>query len=228
MIKSHAVIILASGLSQRLGQSKQLLSRNGEALICYMIKLALATQPNIIIVVIPKDNSTVAAVIDALINELGSPHSMIVTVVNPIPATGMAHSLYLGIAALANFNSTLNNTAINRVLIMGIDQVLLDNNHLTDLLAGKYPVVASSYKRLNENETVSANESKDNIIGLPIVISHERLKQWQSVLIGDKGLRHLIRALPSHQISTIINHQLSHDIDTPDQLAHAQQQSWLD
>lgn len=49
-----------------------------------------------------------------------------------------------------------------------------------------------------------------------------------SALIGDKGLRHLIRALPSNQISTVDNPKLSHDIDTPAQLAYAKQKHWID
>ena len=224
MIKSHAVIILASGLSQRLGQSKQLLSKQGEALIGYMTKLVLATQPYAVIVVIPQGYPLIVEAISALIAESISQNSKIHTVVNPVPETGMAHSLSLGIETLTHLNSP----SIGRVLIMGVDQVLLDKHHLINLLAGKTPVVASSYQRLNENEIISADEYKNNIVGLPLVISYELLKQWQSALIGDKGLRHLIRALPSNQISTVINHQLSYDVDTPDQLAHAQQQSWLD
>ena len=40
------------------------------------------------------------------------------------------------------------------------------------------------------------------------------LRQWQTELTGDKGLRHLIRALPPSQIHTVINKQLNYDIDT--------------
>lgn len=223
MIKDHAVIVLASGLSQRLGQSKQLLRKHGEPLIYYMTKLALATQPNAVAVVIPQEQPAIADVI----SKLASQKLMIVTVVNPIPEIGMAHSLYLGVEALAN----LDRTSIKRVLIMGIDQVLLDKRHLTNLLVGAHPVVASRYQHLNENrlnKTFSTDESKGNIVGLPIAIDYELLKEWQSALIGDKGLRHLIRSLPSDQVGTIINLQLSYDVDTPNQLAYARQQRWLD
>jgi len=233
----HAVIILASGLSLRLGRSKQLLSKDGVPLIHYMIQLALATQPRAVIVVIPNNNPAIINAIAELIVEEPRIH----TVVNPEPETGMAHSLFLGIEALANTKSTLDSTFVNRVLIMGIDQVLLDEQHLTSLLAGIHIVLASGYrhldeKRLNEpylnesrtNGAASINSSKEHIVGLPIAIDCERLKQWQSALIGDKGLRHLIRALPSHQISTLINDQLSYDIDTPEQYAYAKQQGWLD
>ncbi|WP_350559761.1 nucleotidyltransferase family protein [Psychrobacter sp. CAL346-MNA-CIBAN-0220] len=216
--KDHAIIILASGLSQRLGQYKQLLSKNGEPLICYMTKLVVVTQPYTVIVIIPANDPVIVNALAELIIKEPKVH----TVVNPVPETGMAHSLSLGIETLTHLNSP----SIDRVLIMGIDQVLLDKHHLINLLAGKTPVVASSYQHLNEKFLSESN--KENIVGLPLVISYELLKQWQSALIGDKGLRHLIRALPPNQISTVINHQLSYDVDTPDQLAHAQQQSWLD
>ncbi|WP_201576690.1 NTP transferase domain-containing protein, partial [Psychrobacter immobilis] len=39
-VQNHAAIVLASGLSQRLGQPKQLLVKNGEPLIVRMIRLA--------------------------------------------------------------------------------------------------------------------------------------------------------------------------------------------
>lgn len=228
----HAVIILASGLSQRLGQSKQLLSKHGELLIRYMTRVALATQPHIVIVVIPQHQPVISDAINGLINQ----YVRIQSVVNSVPETGMGHSLYLGIEALTNFDSSL----FNRVLIMGVDQILLTNDHLMKLLAAKSSVVASSYQHLDESrlneqklnkpcidESISTDNSRENIIGLPIVINYERLKQWQSVLIGDKGLRHLIRALPPNQLSTVINHQLGHDIDTPKQLSYARQQRWL-
>lgn len=216
--QDHAVIVLASGLSQRLGQPKQLLSKYGEPLICYMINLALATSPHAVVVVIAQHQPLIA---DA-VNKLARQNTLIRPVMNPIPKTGMAHSLSLGIEALTN----LENLLINRVVIMGVDQVLLDSNHLTELLTDKSTVVASSYQCLDKSS--SHYRDKDNIIGLPIVINVERLKQWQSALTGDKGLRHLIRALPDNQLSTVINPELSHDIDTPAQLFYARQQGWLD
>lgn len=216
--QDHAVIVLASGLSERLGQSKQLLSKHGEPLVCYMTKMALATKPLAVIVVIPQDQTAIADAIDDLVHQ----NTIIYSVANLIPETGMAHSLSIGIEALINLKMSL----IHRVLIMGVDQVLLDSNHIIELLAVKRTVVASSYQCIEKAS--STNKSKSNIVGLPIVINVECLKQWQPALIGDKGLRNLIRALPSNQLSTVINHQLSYDIDTPKQLLYARQQHWLD
>lgn len=225
LTSNHAVIILASGLSQRLGQAKQLLSKEGEALIRIMLKLAVTTQPQAIIVIIPDDHQ---AIMDA-VADLAAQYPMIQMVVNPQPETGMAHSLYLGIEALGDAN-----VPVERVLIMGIDQIRLDESHLAALLAGSQPVVASGYpswahtdKRHLDADALVKSSAK-TIAGLPLVIDEGLLKQWQSALTGDKGLRHLIRALPPSQISTVTNIQLSYDIDTPEQLAYAQQKGWLD
>jgi len=218
--QNHAVIILASGLSQRLGQPKQLLVKNGEPLITYMNRLAITTNPQAIAVVIPDNHRLIASAITALANQ----YPTVQIVVNSQADTGMAHSLSLGIETIVAFEST----SIDRVLIMGIDQVLLDKLHLTALLAGKQTVVASRYhswqdlaKHQNRDETVS------DIIGLPLAINYKLLRQWQSELIGDKGLRHLIRGLPADQIGEVDNDQLSYDIDTPEHLVFAKQQGWL-
>lgn len=223
-VNNHAVIILASGLSQRLGQSKQLLTQDGEPLIVQMVKLALTTQPQAIIVVIPKNNTEIAQAIDEL-----AAQPVVHIVNNPTPETGMAHSLYLAIDAVAQRVSSHDNSMIDRVLIMATDQLLLDTKHLHKLLAGKHEVVASSYPHLQEaDKDFALDKYKANIVGLPISIDYWRLKEWQVALTGDKGLRHLIRALHTEQMSTVINQQLSYDIDTPEQLAYAKQQQWLD
>ncbi|MBF2720355.1 nucleotidyltransferase family protein [Psychrobacter sp. NG254] len=219
--QNHAVIILASGLSQRLGQPKQMLFKNGEPLITYMTRLAITTNPQAIVIVIPDNHRLIASAI----TELADQYPAVQIVMNSQADTGMAHSLSLGIETITAFEST----SIDRVLIIGVDQVLLDEHHITALLAGKQTVVASHYhnwqpleKHQNRDETVS------DIIGLPLAINYKLLKQWQSELIGDKGLRHLIRGLPAEKIGRVDNNQLSYDIDTPEQLTYAKQQGWLD
>ena len=225
-LPNHAVIILASGLSLRLGQAKQLLCKDGEPLICFMTKLALSTKPQAIIIVIPDNQPSIASAM----NELAFQYSMIQMVVNSTPEIGMAYSLDLAIEAVTQLTSSL----IERVVIMGVDQVLLDEQHLAKLLVDKRSVVASAYSswqhlnNMNLNETSAATALKQNIIGLPLTIDCDLLREWQALLVGDKGLRYLIRGLPPSQMSTVVNNQLSYDIDTPEQLAHAKQKGWLD
>ncbi|MGM8899852.1 NTP transferase domain-containing protein, partial [Psychrobacter sp. 1Y4] len=115
-VQNHAVIILASGLSQRLGQPKQLLVKNGAPLIVRMIRLAVSTNPQAVIVVIPDKHPAIASVV----TELAMLYPMVKAVVNPKPKTGMADSLRLGIEAIAGIDTAL----IKRVLIMGVDHVL--------------------------------------------------------------------------------------------------------
>ncbi|GAF52688.1 nucleotidyltransferase family protein [Psychrobacter sp. JCM 18900] len=219
--QNHAVIILASGLSQRLGQPKQLLIKNGEPLITYMTRLAITTNPQAIVVVIPDKHRLIDSAITALENQ----YSTVQIVVNSQADAGMADSLSLGIETIA----ALETTSIDRVLIMGVDQVLLDEPHLTALLSGEQPVVASRYdswQRLKKHQNL--DETVSDIIGLPLAIDYNLLRQWQSELIGDKGLRYLIRELPTDQVGDVDNDQLSYDIDTPEQLAFARKLGWLD
>ncbi len=219
--QNNAVIILASGLSQRLGEPKQLLIKNGELLVTYMTRLAITTNPHAIVIVIPDNHCLIASTITELVDQ----YPTVQIVVNSQANTGMAHSLSLGIETIAAFKST----SIERVLIMGVDQVLLDEPHLTALLAGKQTVVASRYhswQRLEKHQYL--DETVTDIIGLPLAIDYKLLRQWQPELIGDKGLRHLIRELSADQVGKVDNDQLSYDIDTPEQLAFAKQQGWLD
>lgn len=219
--QNHVVIILASGLSQRLGQPKQLLVKHGDPLITYMTRLTTTTNPKAIVVVIPDNHRLIASTITELANQ----YSTVQIVVNSQADTGMAHSLSLGVEAIV----ALESTSIDRVLIMGVDQVLLDEPHLTALLAGKQTVVASRYHSWRRLEThQNRDETISDIIGLPLAINYKLLRQWQPELIGDKGLRHLIRGLPADQVGEVDNDQLSYDIDTPEQLAYAKQQGWLD
>ncbi|MGP4863662.1 nucleotidyltransferase family protein [Psychrobacter sp. T6-5] len=234
-VQNHAAIVLASGLSQRLGQPKQLLVKNGEPLIVHMARLALNTNPQVVIVIIPDNHRSIA---NAVV-ELAVQYPTVRTVVNPKPETGMADSLRLGIEAIAGIDTAL----IERVLIMGVDQILLDESHLTALLAGEQSVVASryyswhswqdleNYQNLDEvvsNKGATTSKPRSDIIGLPLVINYKLLRQWKAALMGDKGLRHLIRGLPADQIDTVINDSLTYDIDTPEQLTYAKQQGWLD
>lgn len=247
----HAVILLASGLSKRLGQPKQLLTIDAQPLLEVMTLRALATSPKAVMLVVPESNS----VIHSLAKTLAAQHDVLIPVFNSYPEQGMAYSLNLGIDALNK--KVAQGLSVKRVVIMGVDQILLDTAHLHQLLLSSEQsvhaiadnpvdnyepannknladnkVVASnygrSYKDLPELLSNKAAKPNTNIMGLPITIDYERLTQWQSRLTGDKGLRDLIRNLDDKQLHVIDNIRLSLDIDTPEQLSFSQQQGWLD
>lgn len=241
----HAVIILASGLSQRLGTSKQLLTYQGQSLLQIMLNRALATHPQAVVVVIPDKATTITKSLKTKINQVvdscDSYSDKVQIVTNDCPQSGMGNSLYLGIERLkqlyqsskyyATKNSTTKNTTgcFERVTLMGVDQVLLDSSHLKALLAVNNEVVASGYAKDYKVLSTDMNRAKQElIVGLPIALSFAQLVDWQSQLSGDVGLRYLLRALPVDKIATVDNLKLSLDIDTPQQRQFAIEQGWLD
>lgn len=262
----HTVIILASGLSQRLGTSKQLLTYQGQSLLQIMLNRALATHPQAVVVVIPNtssDSATVDAVttstthyinkpltkrlktvIDEVVDRCDLTSAKVEIVENDSPESGMGHSLYLAIERLKQLQLPANYSAANhfatnkgtacfeRVLIMGVDQILLDTAHLDALLAVSNEVVASRYSKCYKVLSTTTNHGIDpiaeSITGLPIALSYVQLVDWQSQLSGDVGLRYLLRALPADKITKVDNLKLSLDIDTLQQQQFAIEQGWLD
>lgn len=235
----HAVILLASGLSQRLGQPKQLLKKQSQPLLEVMTNLALATNPIAILLVVASSQSETIQ----LSQTLAAQNNVVMPVINTEPEQGMAHSLSLAIDTLTA--KVAQGLHIERVLILGVDQILLEATHLQQLLAsdngirgikqvGSYnKVIASHYPKSYEitEKTLSHLEHTDDsksIVGLPINIDYQLLTQWQPLLNGDKGLRYLIRSLSNNELSVVDNSKLILDIDTPEQLQFAIKQGWLD
>lgn len=210
---SHAVLLLAAGQSQRLGQPKQLLHKNGITLIRHMAQLALATQPTRMIAVLAPEhflqqpaqkltqqpsNQTIAAQLENLPVQI---------VINEAASTGMASSLQVGASTLQDQQQV--------ILIMGVDQPLLSAKHLNQLLM--------QYQTSAVLAVVSAYA---DTIGLPAVVSASLLQQSRH-LTGDYGLKRLFMQHPE-SLSQVNAEALAFDIDTPDALQHARQQGWID
>lgn len=240
---AHWVILLAAGESRRLGQPKQLLKKEGQTLIKHMAQLALATDPQGVMVLVPANHAKISHALEGM---------AVTCLENSQPQQGMATSLSLAISKLVqvieNAGSDLKNTEADAdayeshpqhlaesasVLIMGVDQVRLTVSNLLQLLS------AHSAARVNVSVDASANTNTHHVplvtaseyhgvMGLPLVIQWSQLKAWQAQLSGDKGLRHLIRALAFEDYRTVPLAELADDIDTPEQLARARLQGWLD
>ncbi|MCI2811424.1 nucleotidyltransferase family protein, partial [Eoetvoesiella caeni] len=63
---AHAVVVLAAGGSTRLGQSKQLLTRQGETLVHRVVRLALELVPAQVLVVVGGNAQAVTSSISGL------------------------------------------------------------------------------------------------------------------------------------------------------------------
>ena len=115
----HAVVVLAAGGSTRLGQPKQLLTRDGETLVHRAVRLALATSPAQVLVVVGANADSIAAGVADLPCEVVS---------NSGWQSGMAGSLHIAGEHLI--------AGVQRVLVLVCDQPGLERQHLDALLEG--------------------------------------------------------------------------------------------
>jgi len=114
-VSGHAAVVLAAGLSSRLGRPKQWLQVDGESLLRRAARLASETDPDVLIVVTQQG--------PAFGSELSGLRA--VQVENPAPALGIGSSLRLAAPHLGT---------ARHVLVLVCDQPRLHAAHLRDLL----------------------------------------------------------------------------------------------
>ncbi len=196
---AHAVVILAAGGSRRLGTPKQLLTRDGEALVHRSLRLAQATAPGCLVLVL-----------GAHAQEVGDagrdiPH---LAIINPDWAQGMHGSLRAASAAV---------TAFARVLVLGCDQPALDAGHLVALLDGATQAASGCAA------TVSGNGPP----GVPAVVPGDWFARFDDIE-ADRGFGQRLRAMPPTALYRLQAPELALDIDTHAQLQSARRQGLID
>lgn len=87
-----AAVVLAAGLSRRLGRPKQLLVLDGQPLVVHVVRRALAGEVNRVVVVTGAQDAEIREALDAFPVEI---------VFNPRFAEGQGTSLAMGIAVLS-------------------------------------------------------------------------------------------------------------------------------
>lgn len=195
----HTAVVLAAGGSRRLGRPKQLLTRAGEPLVRRAARLALATAPARVLVIVGADAGTVASALRGLPVE---------TALNPDWAQGLSTSLCAAAEALA--------TAAGDCLFLGCDQPALEAHHLQALLA-----------RARGSASGCAATFHGGLAGIPAVVPASLLREATG-LRGDQGLRGVLRALPAADVGQLEAAELQFDVDTPEQLQAAIAAGWVD
>ncbi|HBG90405.1 MAG TPA: nucleotidyltransferase family protein [Stenotrophomonas sp.] len=114
-VSGHAAVVLAAGMSRRLGRPKQWLQINGESLLRRAARLASETDPDVLIVLTPQG--------PAFGPELAGLRA--VQVQNPTPGLGVGSSLLLAAPHLGT---------ARQVLVLVCDQPRLHAGHLRALL----------------------------------------------------------------------------------------------
>lgn len=186
---STVIAILAAGDSNRLGQPKQLVQWRGVSLMQHAVDTACTVAPHVLL--------ALGADADALWRTLRAPASL-GRVDVPDHREGLSASLR---AAVAHVDA---DPAVDRLLVMLVDQYAVDETWLRGLLAlaDAHPrrMIASRY---------------DGLRGVPAVFPRSVFAAL-AALHGDQGARALLRDEPD-AIDFIAPHAPG-DVDTPGQI----------
>jgi molybdenum cofactor cytidylyltransferase len=186
-VENCAIVILAAGMSSRLGSPKQLLVYQSKSLLQHVINIALQTKMRPVVVVVGANRDLVKKEIEGM---------EVVVVDNEDWQEGMASSLCCGLAAVQKINSN-----VDGIIFMVCDQPYVTESLLGSLLQVQHetglPIVATSYG--------------DNL-GTPALF-HKTFFAGLMELNGDTGARKLIR---QHEdlVTTVAFPKGSIDIDT--------------
>ena len=182
-----AGVVLAAGLSGRMGRPKLLLPLDGRPLIRRTVEALAAAGLADLVVVVPPESDALRAALDGLSVRFA---------VNPAPEAGQAGSVVAGVAAL-----TPGTTA---ALIALGDQPDLPAAVLTGLLerhrAGGAAIVAPRYR-----------EGRGNPVLFTAEVFPELLR-----LDGDQGARAIVDADAARVALVPFDLPMPRDVDTPD------------
>jgi len=182
-----AAIVLAAGLSRRMGQRKLLMPVGRRALLWHAVEGVLAGGVDSVWVVTGPDVEPVVAALAGLDVQI---------VVNPAPEEGQAGSVRAGIAALP--------ASVDAVLIALGDQPLLAPSIIPALLAA----------RRTSPKLIVAPRYRDGQ-GNPVLFKREIFPELLR-LTGDQGGRPIIQQDPARVEWVELDLPMPPDVDTPD------------
>ena len=182
-----AGVVLAAGLSRRMGQAKLLMPVGGRAIVRYAVESVLAGGVDSVWVVTGPDVEPIAAALSGLEVQI---------VVNPAPEEGQASSLRAGVAALP--------ASVEAVLIALGDQPALAPSIIPALLAA----------RRTSAKLIVAPRYRDGQ-GNPVLFRREIFPELLR-LTGDQGARPIIQKEPARVEWVELDLPMPPDVDTQD------------
>ena len=188
-----ALLLLAAGGSQRLGEPKQLKAIEGEPLIRRAARTALAVrlaggQPHPVVLVLGAHAERIRPHLQDL---------PIAFVENPLWSEGMASSLRAGLGRILEVKPQ-----VRGVLVMLADQPLLEASHLEAILA----------TQRSSGRDVIASHYGDHL-GPPAYFAREHFPALQA-LRGDVGAKALLKSL--NALPVPVSADAGEDLDTPE------------
>ena len=182
-----AAVVLAAGLSRRMGQAKLLMPVGGRAIVRYVVESVLAGGVDLVWVVTGPDVEPIAAALSGLEVQI---------TVNPAPEDGQAGSLRAGIAALP--------ASVDAVLVALGDQPSLAPSIIPALLAA----------RRTTPKLIVAPRYRDGQ-GNPVLFKREIFPELLR-LTGDQGARPIIQKEPARVEWVELDLPMPPDVDTLD------------
>jgi molybdenum cofactor cytidylyltransferase len=182
-----AAVVLAAGLSRRMGRPKLLLDLGGAAVVRRTVERVLAAGLDEILVVVPPDAAGITAALDGL---------AIRYAINPDPSVGQASSLVAGIRAL--------DTRVTAALIALGDQPTVPVEVIPALVRAMTdtgrPIAAPVY----------AGER-----GNPVLFAAALFPELCAIA-GDRGARGVVERDPARVALVPFHYAMPPDLDTPE------------
>ena len=182
-----AAIVLAAGLSRRMGRPKLLLELEGRPIIRHAVERVISAGISEVLVVAPPEHEALARALEKL---------PVRFVVNPTPEAGQGSSVSVGVRALA-----AGTTAV--VIALG-DQ--------PGVPAEVIPALLEALKR--PGKCIAAPRYADGL-GNPVLFAARVFPELLG-LAGDRGARAVVLRDPSRLAEVDVGCPMPRDIDTPE------------
>lgn len=187
VIEHPAIVVLAAGMSSRLGTPKQLIEYNGKSLLLHTLNVALEANVRPVVVVIGAHSESIKKEIGSM--ELNK-------IENEQWEEGIASSIRRGIASVQEID-----VQVDGIIFMVCDQPYVSTSLLNGLLSAQretgMPIVASSYEKN---------------LGTPALF-HKMFFTELMGLTGDSGAKKLMK-LHNNLVTTVLFPKGNVDIDT--------------
>ena len=218
-----AAVILAAGMSKRMGHPKQLMQLGGKPLFVHAVELAHRTGLSPTVVVVGPHQDKLAQHLQGLPVKLAA---------NPSFESGMASSLSAGIRALQNESfaaaasveaATSPDTATSRDTAASIEAAfvfLADQPFIPDFVIAE---LTHAYRQRRQEGIRIVRPRYANQAGHPVLFDAQVFPSLLGVT-GDEGARSLIAREADRVAYVPFDNELwGMDIDTPEQWSTAQE-----
>jgi molybdenum cofactor cytidylyltransferase len=187
-VEHCAIVVLAAGMSSRLGSPKQLLAYQGKSLLQHAVDTALQTTMRPVVVVVGANSDTVKKEIEEMKVEVAD---------NSAWQEGMASSLRCGLATVQKINGD-----VDGIIFMVCDQPYVSDSLLNDLI-----------NKQRETGKLIVTSNYGEAIGPPVLF-YKTIFQELLQLKGEAGARKIIQQ-HGDEVADVLFPKGSIDIDTP-------------